>query len=119
MGLSRSQGADPTRAADENTDPARNGEPLGELGLVTQQDWAWQDQTGAPDDPQPGNIGGGSRDVRIDADSGANGGGGGGTGGSGGSGGGGNDGGSDNGGGNGNGNGNGNNGNGNGNNGVG
>jgi Ca2+-binding RTX toxin-like protein len=82
--LSESHGADPTRATDENTDPDRNGEPLGELGLITQQDWAWQDQTGSPDDPQPGNIGGGSRDVRIDADSGASGGGGGGTAGSGG-----------------------------------
>jgi Ca2+-binding RTX toxin-like protein len=84
--LSESHGADPTRATDENTDPARNGEPLGELGLIMQSDWAWQDQTGAPDDPQPGNVGGGSRDVRIDADSSSSGGGdtGGGSGGNGG-----------------------------------
>jgi hypothetical protein len=44
-------------------DLARNGEPFGELGLVKQQDFAWRDQTGAPDDPQPGNIPGGKRDV--------------------------------------------------------
>jgi Ca2+-binding RTX toxin-like protein len=56
--LSRSDGADPTRGSD-----ARNGEPYGELGLVRQQDFAWRDQTGAPDDPQPGNIPGGARDV--------------------------------------------------------
>jgi hypothetical protein len=41
----------------------RNGEPEGELGVVKQSDFAWRDQTGAPDDPQPGNIPGGSRDV--------------------------------------------------------
>ncbi|MDH4073367.1 MAG: hypothetical protein OEV41_09705, partial [Gammaproteobacteria bacterium] len=57
--LSASDGADFTRGGD----PARNGEPFGELGLVRQQDFAWQDQTGAPDDPQPGNIPGGARDV--------------------------------------------------------
>jgi hypothetical protein len=57
--LSASDGADFTRGGDE----ARNGEPDGELGLVRQQDPAWQDQTGAPDDPQPGNIPGGPRDV--------------------------------------------------------
>jgi len=57
--LSESDGADPTR----NGDPARNGEPYGELGLVKQQDFDWKDQTGAPDDPQPGNIPGGKRDV--------------------------------------------------------
>ena len=51
--LSASQGADPTRDEDQNTtDPdleARNGEPYGELGLVTQKDHGlWQDQTGRP-----------------------------------------------------------------------
>ncbi|MEW6158482.1 MAG: hypothetical protein AB1813_13700, partial [Verrucomicrobiota bacterium] len=61
--LSRSDGADPTRAADTGSDPARNGEPEGEIGLVKQSDFAWRDQTGAPDDPQPGNIPGGRRDV--------------------------------------------------------
>ena len=43
--------------------PGRNGEPDGELGLVLQKDFAWQDQTGAPADPQAGNIPGGQRDV--------------------------------------------------------
>jgi Ca2+-binding RTX toxin-like protein len=61
--LSASDGADFTRAADAGGDPARRGEPYGELGLVRQQDFAWRDQTGAPDDPQPGNIPGGRRDV--------------------------------------------------------
>jgi hypothetical protein len=60
--LSASLGADPSRAADTGNDAARNGEPDGELGLVTQKDGSlWQDQTGAPIDPQPGNIPGGQR----------------------------------------------------------
>ncbi|MEE4145468.1 MAG: hypothetical protein V2I26_11755, partial [Halieaceae bacterium] len=53
--LSAADGADQTRAADTGSDPARNGEPNGEIGLVTQKDAAWQAQTGAPGDPQPGN----------------------------------------------------------------
>lgn len=61
--LSAADGADPTRDSDTGADPLRNGEPLGELGLVKQQDFAWQAQTGAPDDPQAGNIPGGKRDV--------------------------------------------------------
>jgi len=61
--LSASDGADPTRAADTGSDPLRNGEPEGELGLVKQKDFDWHDQTGAPDDPQAGNIPGGPRDV--------------------------------------------------------
>src|SRR5205807_565740 len=37
--LSKSQGADPTRTAETgNLPPARNGEPDGELGLITQKD---------------------------------------------------------------------------------
>src|SRR5207344_1684524 len=37
--LSASDGADPTRAGDiPGSDPARNGEPYGELGLVLQKD---------------------------------------------------------------------------------
>src|SRR6185436_12839087 len=73
---SRSDGADPTRGNatridpstglvvnDTGNDPLRNGEPDGELGLVLQKDPDWQDQTGAPDDPQAGNIPGGPRDV--------------------------------------------------------
>ena len=47
---------------------ARNGEPRGELGLVIQQDPFWQDQTGAPRDPQAGNVPGGPRDVLRAAD---------------------------------------------------
>ncbi|MEX2645398.1 MAG: choice-of-anchor D domain-containing protein [Gaiellaceae bacterium] len=66
--LSKAQGADPTRATDTGNSAARNGEPDGEIGLITQQDDAWQDQTGAPTDPQPGNIPGGRRDVLRGAD---------------------------------------------------
>jgi Ca2+-binding RTX toxin-like protein len=61
--LSMSNGVDMTRAADTGADPARNGEPEGELGLVLQKDAAWHDQTGGPADPQAGNIPGGPRDV--------------------------------------------------------
>ncbi|HEX4997264.1 MAG TPA: hypothetical protein VFY29_03510, partial [Terriglobia bacterium] len=72
--LSFGDGADPTRFADaiggmppaptnNNPNPSRNGEPFGELGLVLQKDFAWGDQTGAPADPQAGNIPGGPRDV--------------------------------------------------------
>ena len=61
--LSKSDGADQTLSAIYFSDPARNGEPFGELGLVTQQDAAWQDQKGAPRDPQAGNVPGGQRDV--------------------------------------------------------
>lgn len=63
--LSAAQGADPTRALDEGSlDAARNGEPGGEIGLVTPRDGAiWRDQSGAPADPQAGNIPGGRRDV--------------------------------------------------------
>ena len=71
--LSANHGADPTRDEDQNAnDPdleERNGEPYGELGLVTQKDHGlWQDQTGGPSDPQPGNIPGGARDVLESAD---------------------------------------------------
>ncbi len=59
--LSEADGADTTRIVDG--DAARNGEPYGEIGAVKQQDDFWQDQTGAPDDPQPGNIPGGKRDT--------------------------------------------------------
>jgi hypothetical protein len=61
--LSWSDGADPTIPGDTSADPARRGEPEGELGLVTQRDVDWREQTGAPADPQPGNIPGGARDV--------------------------------------------------------
>ncbi|HMC71695.1 MAG TPA: Calx-beta domain-containing protein, partial [Mycobacteriales bacterium] len=59
--LSKAQGADQT--LNQGANSARNGEPFGEIGLVTQKDDAWQDQTGGPRDPQPGNIPGGRRDV--------------------------------------------------------
>jgi Calx-beta domain/RTX calcium-binding nonapeptide repeat (4 copies) len=51
--LSRANGADRTRG---NT--ARNGEPFGELGMVTNADADWGDQSGGPGDPQPGNRNG-------------------------------------------------------------
>jgi hypothetical protein len=60
--LAASDGADQTRAADAGN-PDRNGEPDGEIGLVIQKDSDWNDQTGAPDDPQAGNIPGGPRDT--------------------------------------------------------
>jgi len=66
--LSASDGADPTRSDDVGSDPLRNGEPHGELGMVLQQDAGWKDQTGAPNDPQAGNIPGGKRDVMGSAD---------------------------------------------------
>ncbi|MDN3720465.1 hypothetical protein QW131_17540 [Roseibium salinum] len=45
------------------------GDPFGEMGLVMQRDHGlWQDQTGGPTDPQPGNIPGGRRDVLRSAD---------------------------------------------------
>ena len=62
--MSKAQGADQTGSQDAGGAAARNGEPFGELGLVTQQDAAWGDQNGGPRDPQAGNIHG-SRDVRI------------------------------------------------------
>ncbi len=37
-------------------DPLKNGEPYGELGLILQQDYDWFSQTGAPNDPQAGNL---------------------------------------------------------------
>jgi VCBS repeat-containing protein len=68
--LSAADGADQTRDVDEGrpANDLRNGEPLGEMGLVMQKDFDWKAQTGAPDDPQPGNIPGGSRDVLRGAD---------------------------------------------------
>ena len=61
--LSEGDGADQTLPTLAGYDDARNGEPNGEIGLVGQQDPDWGDQTGAPDDPQAGNIPGGKRDV--------------------------------------------------------
>jgi Ca2+-binding RTX toxin-like protein len=67
--LSAGSGADPTRDTDTGRPADRNGEFEGELGLIIQQDHGyWQQQTGAPTDPQPGNIPGGKRDVLRGAD---------------------------------------------------
>ena len=67
--LSQSDGADPTRDSDTGRPAVRNGEFEGELGLIVQQDHQyWQQQTGAPTDPQPGNIPGGKRDTVKGAD---------------------------------------------------
>jgi Ca2+-binding RTX toxin-like protein len=63
--LSEADGADQTMAG---LNPSRNGEPYAEMGLVKQGDANWGDQTGAPADPQPGNIPGGARDVLRGAD---------------------------------------------------
>jgi hypothetical protein len=74
--MSESDGADQTRTgslavpAGAFGDPARNGEPFGEIGLVTQQDklapFDWATQNGAPIDRQAGNTPGGKRDTRGD-----------------------------------------------------
>jgi Ca2+-binding RTX toxin-like protein len=61
--LSASDGADPFLAAHYGSDPTRNGEPYGELGVVLQHDSAWGDQKGKPRDPQAGNSPGVQRDV--------------------------------------------------------
>ena len=63
--VSKSDGADPNLG---NTSDPRNGEPLGELGVIRQSDSVWQEQTGAPADPQAGNVPGGKRDVLRSAD---------------------------------------------------
>ena len=72
---SLSDGVDPTRYSDTHNgaplpaaikndpNPGRNGEPMGELGIVLQQDAGWHNQTGAPTDPQAGNTPGTQRDV--------------------------------------------------------
>ncbi len=66
--LSRAQGADATLSEQNGAaTAARNGEPFGEIGVVTQKDDAWGDQTGGPRDPQAGNIGGGKRDYVLRA----------------------------------------------------
>lgn len=40
----------------DDPEAMRNHEPYGELGMVRQTDYDWQEQTGAPNDPQPGNL---------------------------------------------------------------
>lgn len=58
----------------DDPDPVRNFEPYGELGVVRSQDFDWQQQTGAPADPQPGNLSGPreivDRELFSDTDSG-------------------------------------------------
>jgi Ca2+-binding RTX toxin-like protein len=61
IAFAKSQGADQTLTTHGGT-AARDGEPFGELGMVTSADAAWGDQHGSPRDPQPGNSHG-SRDV--------------------------------------------------------
>jgi hypothetical protein len=56
-------GATPPLPLKNDPNPGRNGEPAGELGLVLQKDEAWHGQTGAPTDPQAGNLPGTQRDV--------------------------------------------------------
>jgi hypothetical protein len=71
--MSESDGADQTRVGnlpEGYGDPARHGEPFGEMGLVTQKDktapFDWATQNGAPIDKQAGNTPGGKRDTRGD-----------------------------------------------------
>ena len=63
------QGADPTRAADTGADAAaqRRARRRARPGHA-EGPRLWQDQTGGPTDPQPGNIPGGPRDVLRSAD---------------------------------------------------
>ena len=65
--LSASDGADPTLGLRYGGDPTRNGEPFGELGLVLQHDSAWQNQTGAPFNKGPWNLGGVPDDVAVNS----------------------------------------------------
>jgi Ca2+-binding RTX toxin-like protein len=54
--LCEGDGADQTLGWDTDPGRARNGEPFGELGLVTQKDLGWHEQTGGPRGPQAGNT---------------------------------------------------------------
>jgi Bacterial Ig-like domain/RTX calcium-binding nonapeptide repeat (4 copies) len=65
--LSKSDGSDQLLGVRYGGDPARNGEPFGELALVLQHDAAWHEQTGPPFNPMPGNLGGTSVDVKKTA----------------------------------------------------
>src|SRR5260370_25551088 len=62
-GLSKSDGADPTRGIRYGGVRARNGEPFGELSLVLQHDDAWHQQVGPPFNEMPENLGGTGIDV--------------------------------------------------------
>ncbi len=62
--LSRADGADRSRGPNDSlSTDARNGEPYGEAAIVIQKDPFWQDQTGGPDDPQPGHDPG-AKDIK-------------------------------------------------------
>jgi Ca2+-binding RTX toxin-like protein len=54
--LSEADGADQTLGLDADPGRDRKGEPFGELGLVTQKDPGWHEQTGRPIGPQAGNT---------------------------------------------------------------
>jgi Ca2+-binding RTX toxin-like protein len=66
MAVGMSAGADQTLAARHGGSAARDGEPYGELGIVTSSDPQWGDQKGGSRDPQPG-TGNSTRDVRTSA----------------------------------------------------
>ncbi|MGH7763837.1 MAG: hypothetical protein ACREOM_05405, partial [Candidatus Dormibacteraceae bacterium] len=65
--LSQSDGADQTLGPRYGGDPARNGEPFGELGLVLQHDAAWHSQVGPPFNEMPENLGGTAIDIQKTA----------------------------------------------------
>ncbi|WP_157100266.1 hypothetical protein [Rhodoplanes sp. Z2-YC6860] len=66
LALSKSQGADPTLAAQYGGSAARNGEPFGETGMTRQGDAAQGDQNGGPRDPQ-GPVAKAKQDVKVSA----------------------------------------------------
>src|SRR4029077_1044665 len=61
--LSKSDGADQLLGVRYGGDPARNGEPFGEIGLVLQHDAAWHQGAGPPFNSMPENLGGVGNDV--------------------------------------------------------
>jgi hypothetical protein len=65
--LSQSDGADLTLGSRYGGDPARNGEPFGELGLVLQHDAAWHNTHGPPFNEMPENLGGTAIDIHKTA----------------------------------------------------
>jgi hypothetical protein len=65
--LSQSDGADLTLGQRYGGDPARNGEPFGELSLVLQHDAAWHNTHGPPFNEMPENLGGTSIDIKKTA----------------------------------------------------
>ena len=54
--VAKNDGADLSLAAQYSAASTRNGEPFGELGMVLQQDDAWQSNLGSPRDSQAGNL---------------------------------------------------------------